>query len=239
MLDRLISEIQKAVTPHLVEVNGEQFLSREVCLPPEPRVTPLKMATLTGLFDFIDSEPERFIDNGSLIQVVSPTEVRLYGDVSGRDRDRDCWAIADCSPVVINGFKSGEWYSPETFIVMLQTAFVSTDNRSKLLQLVGGLSDETSKSLKDDGVSQTATVKTGVSMVAEVKIKNPVGLAPFRTFHEVEQPESEFVFRLRKGREQPECSLWTADGGSWKISAIASIKSYLEERITHPIPILA
>jgi hypothetical protein len=66
-------------------------------------------------------------------------------------------------------------------------------------------------------------VKSGIASVAEMPLPNPIALQPFRTFIEIEQPESIFVVRAHKG---PEFSLFLADGGLWKLKAIQSIKEY-------------
>ena len=79
----------------------------------------------------------------------------------------------------------------------------------------------------DDGVSQKATIKTGIASKGEVLVPNPVKLRPYRTFLEVEQPESAFVFRMRDDNGRVECALFGADGGAWKNAAMKSIKEYL------------
>lgn len=63
-------------------------------------------------------------------------------------------------------------------------------------------------------------------------VPNPVILRPYRTFLEVEQPESKFIFRIKEGRDgTPMFKLIEADGGLWKYEAVASIKAFLKERI--------
>ena len=92
--------------------------------------------------------------------------------------------------------------------------------------------DESVKTYGDDGVSQQATVKSGVTSVASVKVPNPVTLKPFRTFAEAEQPESKFVFRMRKNDDGVKAALIEADGGAWKVQAIQNIANYLDEHLT-------
>lgn len=53
----------------------------------------------------------------------------------------------------------------------------------------------------------------------------------YRTFMEIEQPESEFVFRARKADSLPHFALFEADGGAWRIEAMKRIKAYLEENL--------
>lgn len=50
----------------------------------------------------------------------------------------------------------------------------------------------------------------------------------YRTFLEVEQPASDFVFRVGESRGEPTFKLTEADGGRWKLDAMANIKMYLE-----------
>lgn len=54
---------------------------------------------------------------------------------------------------------------------------------------------------------------------------NPVSLRPYRTFTEVEQPSSSFIFRAKTG---PRFALMEADGGAWRSKAMKNIKAFLE-----------
>lgn len=74
----------------------------------------------------------------------------------------------------------------------------------------------------------TATVRTGAKTVAEGEVPSPAVLRPFRTFLEVEQPESQCVFRIN---ERGSCALFEADGGLWKYHAKESIHEYLKTEL--------
>ena len=64
-------------------------------------------------------------------------------------------------------------------------------------------------------------------------------MAPFRTFPEVEQPTSQFVFRAKcDGENKPYLMLVEADGGRWKIEAISTIRKAMEA-FALDIPIIA
>ena len=56
-------------------------------------------------------------------------------------------------------------------------------------------------------------------------VPNPVTLCPYRTFLEVEQPESQFVFRI-KDEGGVQFKLVEAEGGMWKNEAMHLIKNY-------------
>lgn len=57
---------------------------------------------------------------------------------------------------------------------------------------------------------------------------NPVKLRPYRTFMEIEQPESAYVFRVKDSEKGPYFKLVEADGGLWKSIVMKRIKEYLE-----------
>ena len=56
--------------------------------------------------------------------------------------------------------------------------------------------------------------------------------SPYRTFIEVEQPESKFIFRMREGGA---CALFEADGGAWKLDAQNAVYEYLKDRLKEEI----
>lgn len=67
--------------------------------------------------------------------------------------------------------------------------------------------------------------------IEDVFVPNPVTLKPFRTFHEIEQPEIAFVFRMKNGQSGVSCALFEADGGAWKFNAVHSIAEYLKKEL--------
>ena len=49
----------------------------------------------------------------------------------------------------------------------------------------------------DTGVGQKAAIKKGVASLQEVEVPSPCRLMPYRTFTEVAQPMSNFIFRVK------------------------------------------
>jgi hypothetical protein len=121
-------------------------------------------------------------------------------------------------------FTFERWYEAEEFNIKLQSVFVQNEDRDIMLKVVGNIKEEDVRTVGDNGVSQSVTAKVGVATVGQVEVPNPVALMPFRTFVEVEQPESNFIFRMQNG---PRCALFEADGGAWKVQAMKNIKDYL------------
>ena len=94
-----------------------------------------------------------------------------------------------------------------------------------ILDLLSHMSFGQSVKSDDNGITQTVQVRKGVSFVENKAVRPIVTLAPYRTFQEVEQPESEFVFRVYDDRS---ISLTAADGGMWKLAARDAVMRYLE-----------
>ena len=92
-----------------------------------------------------------------------------------------------------------------------------TNDVDYILSLLSHMSVDQSVKSDDNGVTQTVQVRKGVSFVENQRVRPIVKLAPYRTFQEVSQPESEFVFRVYDDRS---ISLTAADGGMWKMEAI-------------------
>ena len=118
---------------------------------------------------------------------------------------------------------------------MLQSVFQDGDDRDLLLRFAGTVENGTVTQYGDDGVSQKATIKTGIASKGDALVPNPVKLRPFRTFLDVEQPESQFIFRMRDNERYGgvDCALYEADGGAWKIQAMKKIKDYLEYELSN------
>ena len=164
-----------------------------------------------------------------MIHVVSPTEVQVIGglDDSGA---RPIFATVDA---VVDVLPIGRFLSQEEMVILLQSSFQhdkkredkdGRDDRDIVLQVVSNLRSSDVQQQTDDGISQTVQINSGVATAANVKVPNPVTLVPFRTFQEIEQPASKFIFRMREGMES---ALFSADNSQWKVEAKQRIKDYL------------
>lgn len=190
----------------------------------ELRASAIQMNTLTSLVDYLKAGVDSMADK-MLVQVVSPMKVRV---LSMLDADRKREELVDVE-AMIPDFEYGRYMGNERFIIALQSKFIANDDRDLLLQFAGTVKDESIAQYGDDGVTQKATIKTGITSVGDAVVPNPVKLRPFRTFIEVEQPESAFVFRMRQAEGHGvECAIFEADGGAWKNAAMKSIKEYLQ-----------
>ena len=102
-----------------------------------------------------------------------------------------------------------------------------TPDLETILKVAGNVEAKTTANYGDDGVSQKTTIKQGIASKTDVLVPNPVTLIPYRTFLEVEQPGSEFVFRIKDSGGAPAFMLVEAEGGLWKHEAMQNVKDFL------------
>ena len=210
----------------IIELDQGTFSRVSLNRVTEPVASKLTVSTLTGLVDYIKTNVDQ-LKGKLLIQVKSPNEVALYSPLNA-DREREKYVSAEA--ILPNNVTYERFLETERFNIMLQSAFVDNEDKAKLLKYTALITDDTVKNFGDDGISQKVTVKTGVASVSDAVVPNPVTLAPYRTFPEVEQPESKFIFRMKEG---PSAALFEADGGAWRNKAILNIKAYLEKELEH------
>jgi hypothetical protein len=239
--DLTIKELQAAVkTEILKDAEGKEYATRPVHLLPDRKLAQpgtLKVATLTGFIDYVKNRAADVCKATCTIHVESHSQVHLISNLYGDCRQRDTFITAAFEDLFGKSFAFGQFYDHESFVVSLQTLFLDTHERAQVLRVIGTIKESAVREHSDDGVSQAVTAKAGVALVAEVAVPNPVELRPFRTFREIEQPASLFVLRVRsKPGDKPQCALFEADGGKWKLDAIQAIRQYLEvQKLDVPI----
>lgn len=187
----------------------------------------LETSTLSSIVDYFTGDPDAVFakDKKYIIRIGGIGTVDVMSEVSGEMQRDDLLHVRADLP---GKFPFEQYMDLEMFNILLQSRFEDTEDRARLLALTGNVVDESVKTYGDDGISQQATVKSGVATAANVVVPNPVTLKPFRTFAEAEQPESKFVFRLRKDDDGVTAALIEADGGRWKVQAIKNIAEYLD-----------
>lgn len=208
----------------LVETEKGLFSKTKLERVELPQIDTLEVSNLTSVVDFMKANIDGIQDK-LLIQVSSPRTVRL---LTSLDVDRNRQEILRAVAILPDNIIYDRFIDTERFNIMLQSGFADNEDKELLLKFTGLIRDEAVKETGDDGISQAVTIKTGVASVGQAVVPNPVLLAPYRTFPEIEQPESKFIFRMKEG---PNAALYEADGGAWKNEAMRRIKEYLVENL--------
>lgn len=208
-------------------------------IKPGPLAKTLGVSTLGGLRDYLKANKDQLKLADLVVHVVSPTRVEVLGPLAERARVRELYVAAEATDL-LHGFLSA-YMSLEAFLIGLQVRFVDADDRGQLLRLLSTVKHETVKTAMDDGMTQVVQARAGVALVADVAVPNPVTLTGFRTFRDVVHPSSLFVLRVQAGRSGglPEVGLFEADGGAWKLTAIARVRDWLTEALPNDVAILA
>lgn len=224
MLKDLLNRVLELQNPTPLELGGKLYTTKPVVPVKAPEADTLHVATLSGLVDYLTDNVDKLdlpktiihVENESTVRVVSA----LYGDF--RQRETLLVAKADLLQMQFNA-----WLDSERFNIFMQACFLPDEatHRAEILRIIGNIQQGATMNVLDDGVSQETVVKTGIARVGNATIPNPVTLRPYRTFNEVEQPTSQFVFRMQEG---PKCMLVEADGGAWRNVARKNVKNYLE-----------
>ena len=226
MLKSFIQYIIGLSAPTVQEIKGETYSDKQLHrIQHIPYAREITMNTLSSLIEYIKYGVDTF-GGKMIIHVQSPTQVSMY---SALDVERNRENIVEVRANVPE-FRFNQFDNHESFVIGVQSKFVDdpATDKALLLKFAGTVEAGSVAEYGDDGISQKATVKTGIASKGDAIIPSPALLKPFRTFVEVEQPVSSFIFRMKDDRcGGVQCALFEADGGAWKISAMEAIKAYL------------
>ena len=224
MLAKFIEKILEITTPKTYEVDGTSYSNKPLyeVKPKIDRPADYTVYTLGSIVKIIRAELKSqelplFVNviNEKTVEVVS-----TYND----DLSRDRLYIAKSD---VPGFAQG-YRDIEKAIIELRSLFVPGEGTAYVLDLLSRIGKNDSIQISDNGVTQTVETAQGVALKAAEKINPRVCLRPFRTFLEVEQPESDYLLRVdaEKG-----VGLFEADGGVWKLEAKRNIADYFKAEL--------
>lgn len=246
MLEKAFEWIKRESAPMLTEVGGAMWTNKRLSKVENIKsIDKVEFFTLTSLVDYLRSGidvPNGFV-NHIFINVAGPDHVTVYSEACAANfyRRTDIADVKAVLPVV----KIGKWVDQAEFCIMMRANFIDSNykdedetillpdtDKDALIRVASNIVSGTIAQYEDTGISQKATIKTGIQEAEDRLLPEKVMLRPYRTFLEVEQPRSEFLFRAQDSRcDGVQLSLHEADGGRWKIDAMAAVKGYLEDRL--------
>lgn len=228
MIKKALEYLVGLGAPNMDTINGDYYSDKPLHrIVNTDYAEEIYLTTLSSLVEYIKSGVD-VMKGEMLVHVKSPTEVHLFSNLDDY-RKRECAAIVRANLPTIT---MDRFVDKEMFNIALQSKFVDNEDKKLLLKFTGTVEEGTLQEYGDDGVTQKAVIKTGIASKSDAIVPNPVKLKPFRTFTEVEQPESAFVFRMKSDRlDGITCALFEADGGAWRQEAMENIKAYLKEEL--------
>lgn len=227
-----LEKVEEMAQPHTLTEGARTFVDKPVHMLVDEIVAdqPLHTNSLSSVVDYIKSNADfdaLVSDGRKIIHVEDEKTVWLYTEMNSfKKRSALLFASA-----WVSSFPFGQWLSLENFIISVQANFVADEHRDELLSFVATVKQDTGVEQQDDGVTQKVTTRSGVSLSRISKAPNPVTLRPFRTFSEVEQPESAFVFRIKAEESGVKAALFAADGEAWRHDAILEIRDYFQTHV--------
>lgn len=232
MLAEFVQKIISIAEPCIREEQDGRVYSDKNLIPVQaPMVQAVQLQTLAGFRDLY-----KLLDQSvkAIIHIEDYSSIWLMAKEVDQWQRRAAFVHAKL-PSDTPRFSFNTWLDPEPFVIGMMTLFEDAEygsDHKKIVKLVSGLAAEAVTISNDDGVSQQVVTRQGMVTKGEEKVSPRVSLSPYRTFREVGQPMSEFVLRLRsRSGQMPSCSLWEADGGEWKTSAMKNIRQYFEKEL--------
>jgi len=226
MIRDAINKIEEMAAPITYQIGDKTFASDDLVeiRPIVDSPSQVSLFSLDGIVKMIVSEAKK-LPSPIFIQIKAYNEVRAFSTY-GDDRFTR-HELCKATPNDIPGFKEG-WWSYEQAMIALRSIFEQTDDTEYLLGLLSKITDENSVTTEDNGLSQSVQVRQGIQMVGRETVKSRVKLRPYRTFLEIQQPESEFLVRVKEGGQ---IGLFEADGGMWKLGAREGIRDYFTKEL--------
>lgn len=219
-----IEKIVELAAPNVQKIDGRTYTDKRIIPVERPRVKTLELTTLNSLVKLIQEESTDYI-TPLIVQVSSYDTVDVFAGIQTDDRKRENPYHCKAETIHIQFDQKLDY---ESMMIALKSKFVQTPELLELVKLLGSITEQSSAQVSDDGFSQNVVVRKGIALKDNKTINPIVKLKPYRTFAEIDQPESEFLLRLSDGAN---VALYEADGGAWKLEARKRIADYLREAL--------
>lgn len=225
MLKAFIEKIVSLSGPKTFEIEGKTFASEELneIRPYKDIPRSISVNGLDSICKLVRHEAEK-VGRKMFIQCKTFRSVEVfstYGNDFGRYYLYTC--NADTPQITMERF-----ISYENAVIEIRSLYIPNEDTKYLLNLLSSISNESKVTSSDNGVTQKIEAKSGIALHNMVEVKPRVSLKPFRTFVEIEQPESEFLLRIDHNGN---IGLFQADGGVWKLEATRNIANYFEHEL--------
>lgn len=231
MLKEFIEHIQQTTQPIVKEIgdntfvisaNGEADQIEPLIYHPDQ----LRLNSLDALVKLVGSEAAR-AETPLYITVPDHLTVRCFGSPRPKERFfRQTYYEVKATDVP--GWDAKVQLPFEEMQIALRTRFQETPDTLYAQKLLSDISTGAKITYNDNGVATTVVTKKGIDLQANETIRPIVTLRPYRTFQEVQQPESIFLIRINERG----ISFTEADGGMWKLKARETVKAFLEDKLS-------
>ena len=223
-----LQELARKADKSFIGADGKEYSFEKLHrVYDDPRPSSLTVMSLTGLVDYLENNVDELEKEKLMINVVAHDRVVLITNVHGEKND-----IHAILSVKLDGdvFPFERYLEQENFIIKVNAMFQDTEDKAMIMAHTAKVQTDQAMNTHHDGITQQVQIKQGVrgALTETTDLKPIVKMKPFRTFRELDQPESEFLFRMRDNGGA-EAALFEADGGTWKNDARKKIAEFLSE----------
>lgn len=234
MLKEFIEHIQRTTQPLVREIGGAVFAISADGNANEIRPTidhpdTLPLHSLDALVKLVRTEATKAA-SPLYITIPNHLTVRCFGQPDAKGRFfRQVYYEAHATDVP--GWDEKVHLGFEEAQIAMRTRFQETNDTIYALKLLSDICCGAKVVYNDNGIATTVTTQKGVALQSNEQIRPIITLKPYRTFQEVEQPESIFLIRVNERG----ISFTEADGGMWKLKARQIVKEFLEQELAEEI----
>ena len=228
MLKAAIEKIQELASPIIKEIDGRTFYfvgdyvsEIRPCIDVPQNLVDNSM---DGLVKMIKTEGLLLEKTPLYIQVLTHNKVICFCQFDEKIRFIRKY-LYEAIATDVPGWGEKMELKFEEAIISLRTRFQESQDSLYALKLLSEITTGSKVTYNDNGVATSVVTKSGIAMQSNETIRPIIRLRPYRTFQEVEQPESQFLIRINERG----INFIEADGGMWKLMARNTIKAYLEE----------
>lgn len=226
MLKAAIEKIEAMARPSIFDKDNRTFVVTNDGEVSEVQHTPdmvqrIELASLDALVAFVQEEAVGLADK-LFITVPDPTTVYCFTEPQAADRLARTY-LYKVNAADVPGWPEKVNMGFEEAIIALRTRFRRTQDTDYALQLLSSITSGSKVTLNDNGIATSIVTQKGIALQDNAAIRPIVDLRPYRTFMEVEQPESPFLIRV----SERAITFVEADGGMWRLAARETVKAYL------------
>lgn len=231
MLKEAIEKIQSMAHPDVLDIDGRKFIigldgGYDEIVPDQMMVQSISLNSLDAMVQFVKTEAVHLTD--SILYLTIPTHLRVICFTSpDADKRNKRTFLYQADATDVPEWKDNMHLGFEEAQIALRTRCQETPDALYAQKLLSDISTGCQVTYNDNGVATNVTTTRGVALQAKEAIRPIVVLRPYRTFQEIDQPQSQFLIRL----SERSIRFIEADGGMWKLAARKSIKAYLEENL--------
>lgn len=235
MLKEFVEHLQNTAQPKLEKIGASTFAIFPGGHVQEVRETidhpdTLPLTSLDALVKLVRTEAMVSTDKPLYITIPDHLTVRCFTQPEPTERFyRETFYEAKATDVP--GWDAKVQLPFEEMQIALRTRFQETQDAVYAMKLLSDITTGGKITYNDNGIATSVVTKKGIDLQANELIRPIVTLKPYRTFQEVEQPESTFLIRV----SERGITFIESDGGMWKLHARETVKEFLEAALKSEI----